>query len=112
MNIRREYIKESTLEDFADSHGIVLVVTERTMDEWQRKMQIKRFTARFEHSEIMDGQFLVSTYGNGDTEEAAIRDYAGHISQKRLVLNAGSASSRVEIEVPRLVPLALVPFAP
>lgn len=103
MKVRRELAPVSTLEAFADAHGLELVITERRMDRWQRENRLKRFLARFDHVEVSDGSMLIGTYGEGDTEDEAIRGYADLISSEKLVVDAWKATRR-EIQAPRLFP--------
>jgi hypothetical protein len=101
MEIKRELYPSSSLEAFADKHGLVLCVTERALDRWQRERKIERFLAYFERAEVKECGVLRSAYGNGATENEAIADYVDQISGEVLVINAYSAG-RVEIRVPRL----------
>lgn len=101
MKIEREVYPQSTLEAFADEHGLVMQITERGMDQWQRTHGLPRYVAHFKSAEVKDGAMLSATYGEGNTEEAAMDDYARLISCERLVINAWQPARR-EIRVPRL----------
>jgi hypothetical protein len=97
MEIERTLLKQSTIEAFADEHGLVMDVHERRFDLGHAR----RFYAAFRHAEIKDGCILRGAYGDGATEQDAIAAYAREISMKRLVIDAYRPSRR-EIEVPRL----------
>lgn len=96
MKIIRELVPEMTLEQFADQHGLVMKVTER------RYADLPKYYAYFEHAEIRDGGMLIGTYGNGHTEDEAIKAYGRQISLKTLVIHAMNRMNRREIEVPRI----------
>ena len=97
MEIVRELIPVSTIEDFADKHGLVMEVKERGGD-WRGSGG--QFYARFKNSDVLDGHFLVGTFGNGHTEDEAICAYASEISEKVLVLDSWTPQRR-EIICPR-----------
>ena len=98
MNTRTETIPQMTIEEFADSHGLEMVVRERKRPE----NDPSRYYASFDGAEVKEGAFLASAFGDGPTPEKAIADYAKRISLTRLVLNAYK-SSRQEFDVPRLI---------
>lgn len=83
---------------FADQHGLVMEVRERTFDF---KPDMKYY-AYFRDVEVKDGSFLRSVTGNGHTHTAAIEDYAKRISNVRLVVGA-TRDDRREMDTPRLV---------
>lgn len=99
MKIKRIDLPTSTIEEFADLHGLTMVVTERDSPTGSPM----RYLAAFESCEVKDECMLISAYGNGPTPEAAIADYAPRISMKTLVFNAMSPLYRKEIRTPRLV---------
>ena len=72
------------LEDFADKHGLKMVVRERM----QQPHPNAKFYACFENVEIKDGIILRSPHGNGATVEEAIKEYATEISKRHLVYRA------------------------
>ncbi|MEN6320631.1 MAG: hypothetical protein ABFD82_17985 [Syntrophaceae bacterium] len=98
MKIIYKKVPILTIEDFADKHGLTMVVDERKKPVGDPD----RYWAEFDHSEVGDGCILIGTYGNGATPEEAIDDYAGKIELKRLVINA-FGENRTEIDVPRLI---------
>lgn len=102
MLITRELAKTGTLEQFADEHGLELVIRERQMDSWQQAHGLKRYIADFRGAEVaLGGGMLRGAYGEGDTEAAAIAAYARQISNESLVIDAWKPTRR-ELRVPRL----------
>jgi hypothetical protein len=99
VKIKRQLVKESTLEEFADQHGLVLEIRERG----GARGTAARFYCHFENSDIADGGFLVGAHGNGRTEEEAMADYAKRISESVLCIDGFRKKSRRDILVPRLV---------
>ena len=83
-----------SLEEFAEKHGLELVVRERVMDSFMRKRGIERYLAEFKNVEVRDGSMLWGAYGNGNTPEEAIKDYAAKILGKYLVFGAYSNNRR------------------
>ena len=86
-----------TLEEFSDILGVNLEITRYANQE-------NRYTASFEHTEVKESRnsgILCSSYGDGNTPECAMNDYAGKISNKWLVLNAYT-DNRKEFGVPSL----------
>ncbi len=82
-----------SLEEFATKHGLEMVVTERILDKGARYM------ARFRHVEVKHGAYLSGLYGEGDSPENAIKDYAQGIIGERLIINA-TQNDRREIVAP------------
>lgn len=99
MKIKKNYLARLTIEEFADQHFLTMVVQERS-----KKHGLPRFYASFENSEIKGDGILIGMCGNGETEEAAIKDYGERISGETLVLDAYTDSRR-EIQVPVLIVL-------
>lgn len=83
-----------TLEEFADKHGLEMVVRERPAT-----MNLPRFYASFEDVEISRGVTLTSTFGDGASPEEAVRNYARRIAGGRLVVGAGTPQ-REEFDAP------------
>lgn len=95
MKIERRYVTvSSTLEDFADAHGLVMQIREALNG-------YHRYSAAFRDAEIMDHGMLISASGYGDTEAEAMANCAGVISGRRIVVGAYTKGRR-EIAVPRL----------
>jgi hypothetical protein len=86
-----------SLEDFADTNGLVMEVHERDVSVGNPM----RYYAHFSACDVAKGGFLGSDHGNGATQEEAIADYASVISLKKIVVNAHTKKSR-RINVPRL----------
>lgn len=95
MHIERHYVPDSTIEQFADKHGLVMVVRERGRDYGS-----SRFYAMFKDAVVADRECCIGVYGNGATEEEAISAYALAISEKTLMVNAYQKDRRY-IPVPR-----------
>lgn len=98
MDITTNRIPSCTIEEFANRHGLEMVVVER-------KEPIGspiRYYARFERAEIKTNGMLCNEFGNGENPEEAIMNYAVAIEMKTLVINAYQ-DDRKEIEVPRLI---------
>ena len=99
MKIERNLVPEMTIEQFTDEHNLTMIVKERANPEMSN---LHRFYANFkEHPDISSGVFRVGAFGDGDTEEGAIRAYSEEISGKLLIFGRGAG--RKEIQVPRLV---------
>ena len=97
MIIERHLLTRSSIDDFADEHGLTMEVHERSA-----KPSPTRFYAHFSHCDVVDGMMLVGEFGNGASEQDAVRAYAAAISDKTLVVNAHTQERR-EIHVPILV---------
>lgn len=95
MNIERESIASMGIEDFAEQHGLTMLISERPRND------AAKFYARFKGADVKEQHVLIGVHGNGATEADAIQDYANQISLKCLVLRADYPDRRV-IEVPIL----------
>lgn len=91
-------VERATMEfaDFADRHGLELVVRERS------DPGSYRWYASFKNVEIKEGVLLVSAFGDGESIGAAVGQYARKISGQTIVVNAMHTDRRREIRVPRL----------
>lgn len=98
MNIVREMIERSSIEEFAERYGLTMVVSERRPPHQSGA----KFCARFKNVELKLGGMLAGRLGNGATEAEAIADYARTISGALLVENAYSDDARREIQAPIL----------
>ena len=96
MEIERHKVHEMTIEEFAENNNLIMEVHERD------DPKLPRCYAHFKLSDIKDGSCLIGKYGDGETEQEAIRNYAKEISGKLLVIGAFS-SDRRNIQVPRLI---------
>lgn len=82
------------LHTFADEHELVMELTERP-----KAYGLSRWCARFKQVEIKGDGVLIGAHGDGDTQEAAIADYARRIEGHVLVFRAFHPE-RKEIQVP------------
>lgn len=98
MEIKRQFIKQGTLEEFADFYGFTITVKERRLPIGHSR----RFYAYFEHCDILSGVLIIGAFGDGATEEEAISKYAKNISLKRIVYDA-YGENRKEIDVWRIL---------
>jgi len=92
MNIERKLIDKMELSEFADKHGLTLLVVER---------EDGSFYAHFKNAEVVGDGVLISDFGNGSDEDSAILNYALKISLKSFVLNFNTPNMK-EIRVPKL----------
>ena len=98
MKIEREFIAEESLQDFADANGLTMVIMERPLLSGNPS----RYYARFRHTALLGDGVLIGVYGNGATEEEAMRNYVTEISLKRILVSAHDGKYEKEIWVPRL----------
>lgn len=98
MDTTTNRIPSCTIEEFANQHGLKMVVNERKKPVGSPE----RYYASFDRAEIKEGVMLRSEFGNGATPEEAIMNYTSIIEMKMLVINA-YRDDRKEIEVPRLI---------
>jgi hypothetical protein len=99
MQIVRNLIPTSTLEDFADQHGLVMEINERSALHFPTGCGM-RFYARFAKCEVKDGGILIGASGNGDNEVQSMKNYADQISERLIVIDAYGPNRR-EIQCPR-----------
>lgn len=97
MEIERHPVPEMTIEEFAESNGLVMEVRERDDPKYPK------YYACFKDSWVKDGIILEGKFGNGRTEKEAIQEYTNEISLKLLVVGAFRGNNRREIKVPRLI---------
>lgn len=94
----------TTIEAFADQHGLVMEVVERSKSaNGPYGATLSRYSANFQHVEIMDRGMLESSFGNGNTPTDAVADYAKRIEGRRLVYKAYSLFERKEFEAPNVL---------
>lgn len=96
--MKTNLIAEMEITDFEKQHDLEICINERKV----AKNNPNRYYAKFNHSEVKDGRFLIGTFGNGYTLDEALRNYASEISLKTIVINSYGENRR-EIEVPRLI---------
>ncbi len=99
MEIIHKTIPTGTIEGFAETHDLVMMITERPVD----MISSMRYCARFVGCEVIKGSCLHGMTGNGSTPEEAVACYARQISMARLALGA-YRHNRHDITVWRLLP--------
>ena len=100
MEIQTHTVKRQTIEEFADEHGLVMEVRERGR-RLAEDMGLRRYYASFIGVDENGNGVLIGGFGNGDTPDEAIADYAARISELPLVVDAWKDSRR-EIRAPIL----------
>ena len=99
MKIERAHrLKAQTIQAFAESYDLTMRV------RYRDDSSLPPVYANFARTEVKNGVILEGEFGNGDTEEEAIGNYAKAISGKLLVVNTFSAGSRMEIQAPEFLP--------
>lgn len=100
MQIKMNSISRLSVQEFADQHQLTMEIHERSKREFP---MLERYYAFFEACEVKEGSVLVGVFGNGETPEDAMKDYAEKISEKRLVFFAGDERRlRFELQAPIL----------
>lgn len=99
MKIELHIMGVATIQEFADQHNLVMEVHERPSSF----KNLGRFYATFKDCEVKGGSFLIGKFGDGETPEEAIADYAATISGETLVVDAFGKDRRI-IKAPRLKP--------
>ena len=95
------YDDEMTLLEFDEKNDLELEIYERT-GWWNPNFgEDGRYYCHFKNSDIKNGNMLVGVSGDGRTKQAAVDNYVGRISDKKLVIDALKKERR-EIRVPRL----------
>lgn len=89
-----------TLSAFAEENNLTMAVRQRHSEPKAIK-GLPRFWAWFEWVDVLEGSFRVGVFGNGETPEDAIADYAEEISGKTLAVNSGKPDAHT-IKVPVL----------
>jgi hypothetical protein len=105
MKIIMDSVPVSTIEEFADTHGLDMEVKERGVHLVSMSWigHEGRFYCHFVGSpEIKQDGFLKSVFGDGPTPESAIANYAKQISEQTLVFRA-YCPDRKEIKCPRFL---------
>lgn len=93
-------IKQSQIKILEVTELESIVNSEIVINEREDK-SLPRYYAKFEHSDILDGAFLVGSYGNGNTIDEALINLAKEIECKTLVINAWTKERR-EYKLPNL----------
>jgi hypothetical protein len=97
MEIKRNLIGTKTISQFADENNLTMEITEHEPINGE-----PRFTAQFSRCEVRQFSCLASVYGEGYSEDVAIKNYCSKLSFKYLIIDAYS-NSRREIKAPKLV---------
>lgn len=103
MKIEKHLLPRMSIEDFADMHDLVMEIHER--GKVDREYTGWAYYAKFKDVGIvddLDGHYTALAFGNGHTEEEAIRAYATGISEKTIIVDAGKKTEG-KINVPVLV---------
>lgn len=103
MKIIIKQVSKCTIEDFADAHGLTMIIEERNALPKTEVGFYPKYLASFDKAEDKDdtsSTILTSTYGTGTIPDTAISDYAQKISGRVLVFNATSKENRIEIQCP------------
>lgn len=95
IELQLDNVTGSPLSNFADKHGLVLIIKER--GKIYRRAGRSRFWAEFNGVEIKNG--ALSNHGNGETQREAVLNYARKISGKRLVIS-DHYYDRIEVDAP------------
>jgi hypothetical protein len=90
---------DMTIDEFAEKHNLTMELRESAMDGWTRKQGLPRYIASFKGAEVKGDSVLSSEFGDGNTPEAAIENYAQQVRGELLVIGAFSESRR-EIRCP------------
>ena len=89
-----------SFEEFANRHGLELVVHERVLDAGLLRRKVERYYANFRDVDVKRGSILLGMSGNGNTPDEAIKDYAGILLGKRLVYRASNPQRRRDFVAP------------
>ena len=84
MEITVEKVERTTIEKFAQSHNLKMKITERNYN--LRKQGLSRWYASFKDCDVKGDGVLIGIFGNGETQEEAIKDYAKKINLQTLVV--------------------------
>ncbi len=94
-------IETKEILDFENEIGYKLEVNERRINSIS-KSKLHRFHVSFKEGEVMKDGCLISSYGNGNTIDEALIDYATQVSCERVVFGAYTKNRR-EISFPKLI---------
>lgn len=89
---------QCSLAQFADIHGLTLVVRQRP--DW---VSCARYYAMFKDTWVMQHGVRHGVFGNGDSIEQAITEYAKEISGKSLMIDPPGELHRI-LNVPDFTP--------
>ena len=94
-------IETKEILDLEKEIGYELEVNERPVSA-ASAVGTQRFYVYFKEGEVMQGGCLIGSYGNGNTIDEALKDYAKQISCTRMAFGAYTPN-RKEISFPKLV---------
>jgi len=98
MKTTIEKIPEITIEEYAETNDLEMVVKERELPE----NDPARFYASFKHCDVKGDGVLIGSFGNGATPEEAIANYGREIHLKTLVYEDCFKGPRREIRPVRI----------
>jgi hypothetical protein len=106
--MKLDLIRTIEILDYEKEINVDLVIKERKVT-LAHKSPLPRYFAYFENSSISiySGGGLLSTFGDGNTIDEAIRDYCSKITNHTLVIN-GLTKDRTEHQVPKLIHTRLI----
>lgn len=88
-----------TLAEFADLHGLEMEIHEREPEFINP--HCPRFYAHFRSTDVKKEGLLWSEFGNGNSQQSAMKDYARRIEGCKLIVNADDENHRREIRAPK-----------
>lgn len=92
---------QSSITDFADKNKLVMEVHYRLPEDYHGVWhEYQKYYAFFRDTDIKQRSGSVAMFGNGNTPEEAITEYAKAISQRILIIRRNGA--QIEVQVPTL----------
>jgi hypothetical protein len=95
MKIELNTIERMSICKFAERHNLTMLVNERK----NPSKGLARFYATFKDIDLKEDRLIVGAYGDGESPDSAIANYAKVISNKTLVKGAFT-KNRIEINAP------------
>lgn len=92
-------LERCTIEEFADKHGLKMVIEERSKSDWCRADNFKQFYAHFDGCSLAERGMQIGMFGDGNTHEEAIANYAEEISGKTLIIGCALKGKRVSVPI-------------
>ena len=86
MKIESQVWYGTEIEQWADHHNLEVECGERSLD-LRQSMRLSRYHVAICGVEIVEGSFLKTTHGNGETVEDALLDYQRELSGQRVKIN-------------------------
>jgi hypothetical protein len=100
VRVERRYCAKSvSLSEFADKHGLTMVL----LEQHPRKLDAgePRFICYFKDTVVRSHRTLHNRVGKGNTEQATFKDYMAKIRDNILVINY-STDNPADVQVPYL----------